>query len=201
MDNVTHSLFALTLARTRLGRPRGATAVLLLASNAPDIDVVSTAGGLLNYLQWHRGPTHGPLGILGLGLLTAGLVQLVMRWWTPKDSGRYGTLAGIAVLGVFLHVAMDLPTSYGTRLLSPFDWHWFAADWMPIVDLYLLVALLAGLYFGRGSEAARRWNVAIVLTFMVANYGVRAIAHHQAVALVPRLLGPTFHSLAKGQRP
>ena len=62
MDNVTHTLFALTLARTPLGRGgRGTTAALVLASNAPDIDIVATLGGSANYLAWHRGPTHGPL--------------------------------------------------------------------------------------------------------------------------------------------
>ena len=27
-------------------------------------------------------------------------------------------------IGVLMHVLMDLPTPYGTRLLSPLDWHW-----------------------------------------------------------------------------
>ena len=43
-------------------------------------------------------------------------------------------LVAISMLGVLLHILMDLPTSYGTRLLSPFDWRWFAFDWLPIVD-------------------------------------------------------------------
>ena len=77
MDNVTHSLFAATIARTPLGRAgRGTTAALILASNAPDIDIVATAGGAVNYLEWHRGPTHGPLGVIGLSLVTASIV-----WW------------------------------------------------------------------------------------------------------------------------
>ena len=46
MDNLTHSLFGATLARTPLARAgRGTTAALLIASNAPDIDIVATAGG------------------------------------------------------------------------------------------------------------------------------------------------------------
>src|SRR4051794_20065708 len=50
MDNVTHTLFALTLARTPLGRAgRGTTAALVLASNAPDIDIVATIGGAASY--------------------------------------------------------------------------------------------------------------------------------------------------------
>src|SRR5947209_19292924 len=76
MDNVTHSLFAATLARTPLGRAgRGTLPALLLSSNAPDIDIVSAArGGTLTYLEWHRGVTHGPLGIVLLGAASGGLV-------------------------------------------------------------------------------------------------------------------------------
>src|SRR3977135_4054510 len=77
MDNVTHTLFALTLARTPLGRAgRGTTAALVIASNVPDLDIVGAARGGISYLAWHRGPTHGPLGIVGLGVATAGLVWI-----------------------------------------------------------------------------------------------------------------------------
>src|SRR5678815_912881 len=80
MDNVTHTLFALTLARTPLARAgRGTAVALVLASNAPDVDIVATIGGAPSYLTWHRGPTHGPLGIIGLGLVVAGLVWIARR--------------------------------------------------------------------------------------------------------------------------
>ena len=206
MDNVTHTLFAITLARTPLGRTgRGATTALILASNAPDIDIVATAGGALKYLEWHRGPTHGPLGIFGLGLVTAGLVwtgrSALDRWRRSRGAGRrrvpdapFGMLALVSIIGVLLHVLMDLPTPYGTRVLSPFDWHWYASDWMPIVDVYLLMALAAGLFFGWGSDADRRRNVAIVLVFMTANYGVRAAAHERAIAMAPGVFGPLLPS-------
>ncbi len=200
MDNVTHSLFAITLARTPLGRAgRGTTAALILASNIPDIDIVTTAHGAGNYLTWHRGPTHGPLGMLGLGVVAAGLVWIGRRFLDARgakpresraDEASFLMLAAVGVIGALLHVLMDLPTSYGTRLLSPFDWHWFTTDWMPIVDLYLLMALLAGLVFGRGSPDAKRRNAALVLALMAANYGLRAAAHHEAIVRAPRVLGP-----------
>ena len=197
MDNVTHTLFALTLARTPLGRAgRGTTAALVLASNFPDIDVVAVARGTENYLVWHRGPTHGPLAVVGLGLLTAGMVRAGLRAAPGKEGGvedaSFRMLAPIAMMGVLFHILMDLPTSYGIRLLSPFDWRWFAVDWMPIIDIYLLGALVAGLLFGGVSAIARRRNAAIVLALMAANYGLRAAAHHQALANAPRLFGPTL---------
>jgi membrane-bound metal-dependent hydrolase YbcI (DUF457 family) len=207
LDNLTHSLFAITLGRTPLGRAgRGTTAALLIASNIPDIDIVTLAGGGVSYLKWHRGPTHGPLGILGLGLISAGIAWL---WQRARDkntrkkkskkaaraapsnqpNASFGMLAAVSIIGVFLHVLMDLPTSYGTRILSPFDWHWFAVDWLPIVDIYLLTAFIVGLLFGAASEAARRRNAAIVLLLMAANYGIRGYAHHEALSLAPRLFG------------
>jgi membrane-bound metal-dependent hydrolase YbcI (DUF457 family) len=200
MDNVTHTLFALTLARTQLGRAgRGTTTALVLASSAPDIDIVTSARGAVSYLQWHRGPTHGPLGVVGLGLLTAAVVWGGRTWWDKRHPGRegppdasLGMLIALSMLAIVFHIAMDLPTSYGTRFLSPFDWHWYGVDWMPIVDVYLLIALATGLLLGAKGEAARRRNATLILLFMTANYGLRAAGHHQALELAPRLFGPVL---------
>jgi membrane-bound metal-dependent hydrolase YbcI (DUF457 family) len=204
LDNVTHTLFAVTLARTPLGRAgRGATAAIVIASNAPDIDFVSAlGGGTATYMRWHRGSTHGPLGVVGLGLVTAALVWSWLRVSDARhvDGARgfsrapasFAMLAAVSMIAVAMHILMDLPTSYGTRLLSPFDGHWYAFDWMPIIDVYLLIALAAGLAFGLRSDAARQRNAALVLAIMAANYGMRATAHHQALELAPRLFGPTL---------
>jgi membrane-bound metal-dependent hydrolase YbcI (DUF457 family) len=198
MDNLTHTLFAVTLGRTPLGRAgRGTTTALVLASNAPDIDILATVRGGASYLQWHRGPTHGPFGVVALSAVTAAIVwgiqRRVDRRRNPLDeapSPSFGTLWAVSALGVLFHILMDLPTSYGTRLLSPFDWHWFAADLMPIVDVYLVAALFAGLLLGETSEMARRRNAAIVLILMAANYGMRVVARHEAIGMAPRAFGP-----------
>jgi membrane-bound metal-dependent hydrolase YbcI (DUF457 family) len=197
MDNLTHTLFGLTLSRTPLGRAgRGMTTALVIASNAPDIDIVSTLRRGVSYLQWHRGPTHGPLGLVVLGLLTAVLVRGVQRFQIgvprapDEPEAPFGMLVAASMIGIFFHILMDFPTSYGTRLLSPFSWHWFASDLMPIVDIYLIIVLVAGLLFGTASADARRRNVAIVLVLMAANYGLRAVAHQQAIGLAPRVFGP-----------
>jgi membrane-bound metal-dependent hydrolase YbcI (DUF457 family) len=212
LDNVTHTLFGATLARTPLARAgRGTTAALLLASNAPDIDIVASAGGAMKYLQWHRGPTHGPLGVVGLGVITAAIVWVGRRIYDARhgssppeaharaaDAQRpdasFATLVAVSMIGIVFHIVMDVPTSYGTRLLSPFSWRWYAVDWMPIVDVYLLMVLVAAL-FGRSNEAQKRLKAAIVLALMAANCGLRAMAHYQALDVAPRLFGPTLPEL------
>jgi inner membrane protein len=198
MDNLTHTLFGLTLARTPLGRAgRGTTAALVVASNAPDIDIVSWVRGNASYMQWHRGPTHGVLGVVALGVLTAALVRAGQRVAgrrandDPDDAeASFGMLVAASMVGIVCHILMDFPTSYGTRILSPFDWHWFATDLLPIVDIYLIIVLVAGLVFGATSPEARRRNAAIVFVLMAANYGIRGAARHQAIGLAPRVFGP-----------
>ena len=177
----------------------------------------------MKYLEWHRGPTHGPLGVAGLAVITAGFVWIgrgvydrrrgavtansqtalplpgtASRRSIESDRERdrssdasFGVLVAVSVVGIVLHVLMDLPTVYGTRPLSPFDWRWFAVDWMPIVDIYLLTALVVGL-LGRPTPSQRRAKAAFVLLLMSINYGVRAASHHQALMLAPLLFGPAL---------
>lgn len=196
MDNLTHSLFGLTLARTPLSRAgRGITAALLLASNAPDIDIVVTArGGATSYLDLHRGPTHGPLGVVGLALVVATIVFVARRRWDREAAdppASFLWLWGISAIGIVCHVLMDLPTSYGTRPLSPFSWTWFTTDWMPIVDGILLAILVGGLWLTRARLDDPSWRgrrhrgVAIVLTLVALDYGVRAVAHQAALRRAP----------------
>jgi membrane-bound metal-dependent hydrolase YbcI (DUF457 family) len=176
VDNITHTLFAATLAQTGIRRlGSGTTAALLLASNAPDIDIVTAFDGGANYLAMHRGPTHGPLGLVALGAAVAAMVRLA------DTRAHLGRLLIAAWIGVTLHVAMDVPTSYGTRLLSPFSQVWYGFDWFPIIDVYLLALLMAGLV---GMMVARRHRgrLAIaVLTCMASYYGFRAAMHTLAL--------------------
>jgi len=191
LDNLTHTLFGWTLARSRVARATPyATATLLLASNAPDADIVTVfTGGGLEYLAAHRGPTHGPLGFAGLGVMTGLLVFLfasARAWRDGRAIERPATLLGrlcaTGVAGVTLHALMDLPTSYGTRLLSPFLTTWYAFDWMPIIDIYLLLVLAGGLIVARGRPAAVQARIARAVLLLVAlDYAGRAVLHDRAL--------------------
>jgi membrane-bound metal-dependent hydrolase YbcI (DUF457 family) len=185
LDNLTHTLVGVTLVRAGLGtRAAGATAAMVFASNLPDSDIVTAFGGQVAYLAAHRGPTHGPLGVLGLGLVAA---LLAVAWRARKREQRvdlwkdFGTLAGVGIAGVLLHVLMDLPTQYGTRLLSPFNETWFSLDWMPIIDLYLWAVLAIGFVAARMRRQQRRAIARGVLVAALAIYAARGVLHSRAL--------------------
>src|SRR6185503_2567045 len=160
---------------------------MLIASNAPDLDILTAiTGGAVPYLEAHRGPTHGILGVLLLAMGTAILVALGQRIGSgmkdPERRGSVKSLLVVALVGTVLHVLMDLPTSYGTRLLSPFSETWFAFDWLPIVDVYLWVLLIGGVAAARGWPGARTTIARGVLVLAILFYGGRAYAHQRALA-------------------
>jgi hypothetical protein len=92
------------------------------------------------------------------------------------------------VVGVAAHVAMDFLTPYGTRVLSPFTWRWAATDWMPIVDVYILAILLAGLVLGWNPKIRRRAAV-LALALAAAHCCTRAVMHERALAELPHVFG------------
>ncbi len=183
MDNLTHTLFALTLANTGLRRfGRGVTSTLVLASSVPDLEFVTgLTGGRVAYLSAHRGPTHGPLG-LGLGAAMAACVYLARRLRRPReDDAPFPALVIAGLAGVIGHVAMDFATSYGTRVLSPFSKVWYGVDWLPIVDPWLLLVLAAGLVAAWFRPALARRFAVVTLVVMAVHYGLRASAHEMAL--------------------
>lgn len=190
MDNLTHSLFALTLVNAGFRRVgRGVTPALLVASNIPDIEVVKAfTGGRLAYLEAHRGPMHGTGGLL----LAAGTAAAVWMWQrhraarrpasaSPARDASFLALLVAACVGVLGHIAMDLATSYGTRVLSPFSAAWFGVDWMPILDLFLLIVLSAGLLVAELRPAWRTGAALSVLLLTAGDYAFHAAAHSSAM--------------------
>jgi inner membrane protein len=174
MDNLTHTLTGLVLARAGLDRSTpGATLCLAVASNLPDIDIVATLKGPAAYLQHHRDVSHSVVGapLLALGLASA--LRFAVR------GARLRALAGLALLGVAVHVFMDLWTSYGTRVLAPVDRTWYTWDLVFIVDPWLILLLAATLAAPKQLPRAR---IAALGLGLVATYvGGRAVLHARAL--------------------
>ena len=131
MDNITHTLTGLMMARAGLARttPRGGTLMMMLAANVPDIDVVFGLPGGLAYMEYHRGYAHSLL----LAPAMAVIPLLLAHWIRGASVSWKAWLA--CLLGVLSHLALDLTNVYGVRLLLPFSGHWFHWDVTPVVDL------------------------------------------------------------------
>jgi inner membrane protein len=192
LDNLTHSLVGFFLARTgfRELTPRG-TAILVLAANAPDFDVLSLLAGSETYIVWHRHLTHSLIAMPLMALLTVAIVRLVGR-----EPLRWLNAFLIALLGVASHVLLDLTNTYGVRLLLPFSGEWFHWDTTPIVDVTIWAILLLGIAAPAlaklvGSEIGDKRNTggeggwAVVALFLLMSYDYgRSILHKRAVAVV-----------------
>lgn len=142
MDNVTHALIGVCLARLALPwvrSLRGALWVSVLASNLPDVDWACTPffeDPRLGYLVHHRGYTHTFVVATGLAVALA----LGVQRWIP--AARRAPMIGLAVVAAWLHVGADAWNNYGVHPFWPFDNHWFYGDFIFIVEPWLWTALI-----------------------------------------------------------
>jgi inner membrane protein len=192
VDPLTHSLAGVLMSRAGLDRltPR-APWILLLAANAPDIDIVTAFGGSLNYLHYHRHITHSLVMLPVLPLACVLAVRLVSR--QPLNwLGAYF----IAFIGVASHLVLDWTNIYGVRLLLPFSGQWLRLDITGVIDFWIWGALLLAICapvlarlvnaeIGAATQTkggARRGFAIFALVFLVLYDSGRYIAHARAVA-------------------
>ena len=78
MDNLTHALVGAALSKAGLQRHTPlAAATLVLAANAPDVDIFAYANGPYFGLAFRRGITHG---VPALAVLPFAVAGLVLAW-------------------------------------------------------------------------------------------------------------------------
>ena len=198
MDNLTHSLVGLFLARAGLNRlAPDATLAMVLAANLPDADIVMGLGGAPSYLEWHRGWTHS----LPCSILVAAIAVLLVRAFTRKKENWLGAVLA-AWVAVLSHIVLDLTNNYGVRIWAPFSRLWFHWDTTYVIDpwiwtgllLCLVAPLLGDLILSeigkqRRAYPGRAWAIA-GLMFLLVWDGGRAILHQRAIAILDsRLYG------------
>lgn len=196
MDNLAHTLAGAALGEAGLKQKTGlGMATLLLAANAPDIDVLGLLLG--ENLAWRRGLTHGPLAwavlpiVLTLGIMAFDAWQ-TRRGTRPVDRPpvRFGWVLALTVIGVLSHPLLDFLNAYGVRCLSPFSERWFYGDALFIIDLWMWGALALGVWLARrrrrhGSAAPQRPAIA-ALVAVAAYAGAMGIGSRVAADVAER---------------
>lgn len=139
MDNLTHTLTGLILSRAGLNRlhPK-AHWILMLAANAPDVDIVTAVAGAQTYFALHRGPTHALLFMPLVALLPVLIVRLLRR----KESFSWARAFLLSMIGIGSHLLLDLTNAYGIRLFLPFSDAWPALDITNVIDPWIWTALI-----------------------------------------------------------
>jgi len=174
MDPLTHATAGVVISQLIPGPDRKRMMLAgLIFGLLPDIDYILIFIDRLALLRHHRGITHSLIALPVLAWLGA----LVGRAWGGRAWFRPLFLTGLAVLAS--HLLLDLVTSYGTKLLSPFSSAKLSLDWVFIIDPVITLPLLAG-------------TVAAFLGFQVR----RAAALCLSVAGLYLLLCGFFHQQA-----
>jgi inner membrane protein len=139
MDTPTHALAGYMIAKTGLARDTGkwGTIAGVTAAVFPDADLVLRPFFSPEFtLKYHRHLTNSVLLIIPISLLFALLfvrISKVKRFWT---------FFLIWTVELIVHTFLDLVTSYGTMILSPFSNYRFTLDWVFIIDLFLVSVFL-----------------------------------------------------------
>ena len=197
MDPLTQGALGATVGQAFYGRTLGRQALVwgAVVGMAPDLDIIVNATSPMAEWLWHRGPTHA----LWFGPVVGPLVGwLLWRW----KGGSLRDWVGLSVLALFTHPLLDVFTTYGTQLFSPFSRHRFALDSVAIIDpaytLLLVAGIAVGLWRGLATRAARMaaWTALGLTTgYLLLGVGVnaRALNGHAAGAADKDLFGTTCH--------
>jgi inner membrane protein len=178
VDPVTHVAAGLICSQLVRAPSRWwAAAAGALFAVLPDVDYVVIFWDRLAFIRYHRGFTHS-LAALPLLALAGGLLGRVLggpRWFKPMF------ILGLAVLAS--HLLLDLATSYGTQVLSPFSRQRFTLDWVFIIDPYFTALLVAGAITALWFPLRDRGLGAVCLALAAVYLLVCGLFHHQALAL------------------
>lgn len=139
MDPVTH------IASGVLGRgafrgyynERHIMLFCIIAALLPDIDNIAGFLGPELYLIHHRGATHS----LAVGIFLAVILVFIFRIFIKLFDIKKGFIAALSI--IYLHIFLDLITSYGTQIFFPFTNRRYSLESVFIVDpIYTFVLVI-----------------------------------------------------------
>src|SRR5712691_5022388 len=204
MDTLTHALSGALLARATAPRdapPRSLprrVAAGFFACAAPDLDFVIGFVGPVEYMMHHRGVTHS--------LVLLPLWALVLSWLLAKilrEPRGWRALYGVTALGLGLHIAGDVITSYGTMILAPLsDWRAQIGTTF-IIDLWFTGIIVAGL-IASAILHRPRWPAVAASAVLVGYVGFQYLQKEKAVEFgeqFARAHGMTNATVAVQPRP
>jgi len=185
MDTITHALSGALLARATTTKNASKAILSLrvrlaagaLAAAFPDTDfVIRLLFDPLTYFNTHRGITHSII----LMPIWAWLLALLFSAFS-RGKYKWKAFYTVSLMGIGIHIAGDVITTYGTMILSPLSDYRAAFDTTFIIDPYFSAIILIGLIV---SALLRSKRTAITaLTVLSIYIGFQNLQHYRAIEL------------------
>ncbi|MGI6554971.1 MAG: metal-dependent hydrolase [Bacillota bacterium] len=148
MDTLTHALIGANIAGLAGHSISMTDPVFLgpvLASMAPDLDIVMQVKGDLAYIKSHRGISHSLPSLL----ILSGIITVFLHSILPT-SVPVTTLFAVTAAGALSHSLFDMLNSYGVKLLWPLYRSKVTCSILSLVDWFIiafsLITVAAGAY-------------------------------------------------------
>jgi membrane-bound metal-dependent hydrolase YbcI (DUF457 family) len=191
MDTITHGIAGALIgkaifkgdemfARRPMNRNRIVTWATMLGAIFPDSD---TFRGTFSHndmliMTWHRSLTHSLLLMPVFAILLAALT----RWFARNrkwDAPSLAALSAIYGVGILSHIFLDLVTTFGTMVWSPWKWSRPAWDLIFIIDFTLTGIFLVPQFLAWVQERAqsrRRRALGCFAIFTLAIFLIQGFA-------------------------
>ncbi len=191
MDSLTQGLLgAITFAAVK-DKDIGKKSLLIgaIAGTIPDLDVfLSPLFNSIEFLTVHRSVSHSIVLAIVLSFI---LGEIFYKIYQQKQSRTSWSLAFF--LAIMTHSLLDWCTTYGTKLLSPFNDHLFSTNnihvFEPVYTLILFVGVLLLLVKDRSREKRQKilnWTLIISTAFIMWTFVSKGIANKNFVAELER---------------
>lgn len=175
MDTVSHFSMGAGIAAVATMNPAVANSehlplfflAVILASNLPDIDVITRVLGAKKFLILHRGPTHSLL----VALPAAYFLGQWWASWVPDVNPLFFT--AVIMVAVAAHLFTDLTNNYGVALGVPFKSKWYRLSITNTSDTLVLVSHVIALplfYLLHRNNIDVAWLPLVIVYSMYVSY-------------------------------
>ncbi len=181
MDPISHAASGALLALSMPSKPQARYFVPLAALVAafPDIDVIFSPAPI-DFLLLHRGITHSIFAIPFMALFLAFLLWSFWRKTTPQAWSYVKTFIFVVAL-LFLHIWLDIITTYGTMMFLPFSDYRVRLSGIFIIDFLLLIPMILAVIYGLRSRKIAIYCLIWIFVYPSACVGLRMWHEHVAI--------------------
>lgn len=204
MDSLTQIILGAAVGNAVVGRKIGNRAIVYgaIAGTIPDLDILSIFfTDPITAVEVHRGFTHSIL----FALLASFLFGYLLYFIEKKNKVTYEEGYWLFFWGFFTHALLDMFTTWGTRLLWPFDYSLAFKSIFVIDPLYTLpftyfvirsmrekVNMDKRMYFNRMGFYVSSSYLFITLTLKAfAFYNFTDALYHQGIRYTEMSVKPT----------